>query len=198
MKENNIMNETFIRLIGNYIIQAIPSPGLYKEDGVFGMYWEGLISVDLRKSNYLDNKNVLMTTSESYNTPESALDAAEKELERYDELCKKEHISDYSDMVMPIEDFKNKISDECHHNAYFEVISLYNFETGNFFTENGNFKGYLVHNDKVFWFENYTKYNLNDNIKNLRNPMMLQELIEKAFNCKLEDIKEVLFVDYMG
>ena len=66
----------------------------------------------MKDSKFIDNKNLILCTEKSYDSPEAALIAAEHDIYRYEEYAHKMHIKFYEDAVMDIEEFKKHASFE--------------------------------------------------------------------------------------
>ena len=192
-----IMEHVFSKQVGQYLLQAIPSPGLYCEIGTMGLLWEGQITQDLESSKFIDNKNLILRTKESYSSPEAALMAAERDISRYEEHARKMHIRFYEDAVMDIEEFKRREKKGRHIDMDFSVISIEDYDSHNFYTDDGSYIAFLVYKDKVLWYQEYDKYDVYEQADFLRDEKItFMEFAANAFGCKVKDIKNVLFIDF--
>ena len=191
------MEHTFTKKLGQYLLQAIPSPGLYCNTGTMGLLWEGRITQDLKDSKFIDNKNLILCTEKSYDSPEAALIAAEHDIYRYEEYARKMHIKFYEDAVMDIEEFKKQEKKGRHIDMDFSVISIEDYNSHNFYTDDGKYIAFLIYKDKVLWYKEYNKYSAYKQTDFLRDEKItFMEFASKAFGCKVEDIKNVLFIDF--
>ena len=191
------MEHVFSKQVGQYLLQAIPSPGLYTPIGTMGMFWEGQITQDLESSKFIDNKNLILRTKESYSSPEAALMAAELDIPRYEEHAYKTHIRFYEDAVMDIEEFKNREKKGRYIDMYFSIISISDYNSHNFYTDDGDYVAFLVYKDKVLWYKKYDEYDAHEQTNFLRDEKItFMEFAANAFGCKVEDIKDVLFIDF--
>lgn len=193
----NNMEHVFSKQVGQYLLQAIPSPGLYTPIGAMGMFWEGQITQDLKDSKFIDNKNLILRTQESYSSPEAALMAAEHDIPRYEEHARKMHIRFYEDAVMDIEEFKKREKKDRYIDMYFSIISIDDYNSHNFYTDDNDYIAFLVYKDKVLWYQEYDKYDAYEQADFLKDEKMtFMEFAANAFGCKVEDIKNVLFIDF--
>jgi hypothetical protein len=188
--------DRFIDQIDNVIIQAIPCLYCYEKDGLFGMHWKARAFLNLNDVDFLDTDIKVVDTDKDFAMPEDAIKCLKKQIESVKKRLNTGHLITYSDYIKPIKDFEKELK---RKNGCPEVISLEAFLDGDFYTDDGDYCAYVVYGDNVFTYFNFDRYDFKDDepYDGIRDCMLTKlEIVMNAFGCKLEDITNVLFVDY--
>ena len=192
-----------IKQTGDYFIQAIPDfhndRDTFNKDGYLGLYWKAIVYIDFTKTNYIDKTTNCVTSDCEFNTPEEAIEYMENNLEKIKDdltICHTDNLDKY---VSDIKTFRKSLEKK-DSNCCTSILSVEDYIDGNFYTDDGDCTAYVTYNGKVFTYMCFDGYDLTDTeaydgLKD--NDLTMLEIAAKALGCKPDDIKEVLFADYI-
>lgn len=177
--------------IGKVLIQAVPVEGMFNEYGYMGMKWTAIASIALDTSAYIDCAVKLWRSSNKYDSPEYAVDDAEKHIDDILQFMESKHLKAWDSRV---HDVKALLKAERKNHGYGEVISQEDFNNHNFYTDDDDYIGYPTYNGKVLELNaKYDEEDMEDIFRTERRKPI--ELAAAIFGCQKEDI-QILLIDY--
>ena len=190
MENDNV--QQLHKKIGKVLIQAVPVEGMFNEYGYMGMKWTAIASIALDTSAYIDCAVKLWRSSNKYDSPEYAVDDAEKHIDDILEFMESKHMKAFENRVHDVDALLK--AEEKKHGCG-TVISQEDYENGDFYSDDDDFIGYPTYNGKVLELNvDYTDEDMEEIFRTERRPPI--ELAAAMFGCNKEDI-QILLIDYI-
>ena len=190
------MMSEFFKQIEDIFIEIIPIPNIYLKDHYFGYKWQIMAFFDLSKMNFLDSKGTIYHSYETFKSPLDAMLYAEKNINSIKDRLMKTHITDLESFVMPIDVFKKQLRKS---GGDIDIITIKQYNDGDFYSDDGDYKAYMIYGDKVFTYFDFASGEITDNepYDEIRNNKLSKiQLAAQYLGCDVKDFKDVLFVDY--